>query len=153
VDDSLLALQFGDGVRRFSGPYLRNGSVSQRFAVGYVMSSPSDPQEQNDCAKFVDMHLCFRGNGKALLGGNAGYWEKGYISQPIPTATKMKARKAHSVYFMRSRSVRLERNAKVIDTTSAKNIIAPKWVRLPNRALILDRPPCRYHRLLERSKD
>src|SRR6202043_968705 len=78
------------------------------------------------------------------------YCEKGYISQPIPIATSRKARNAHRVYFTRSVVPRLERNAKVRDTTSAKNNSAPKWLRLPNKTFILLRPLARYHMLRAR---
>src|SRR5258706_6390607 len=41
------------------------------------------------------------------------YCEKGYISQPIPMATRRNARKAHAKYFARSSARRLDRNANV----------------------------------------
>ncbi len=49
------------------------------------------------------------------------YCENGYISQPIPMATKRNARNAHAKYFARSDAPRLDRNAKLTDTASAKN--------------------------------
>jgi len=54
----------------------------------------------------------------------AGYLEKGYISQPIPTATSKNATNAQAMYFARSDSSRFERNANVTDTTRAKNVKA-----------------------------
>src|ERR1700730_480016 len=75
------------------------------------------------------------------------YCEKGYINQPTPIATSRKARNAHRVYFARSVAPRLERNAKVMETTRAKNNSAPKWVRLANREIILPLLLVRYHRL------
>jgi len=48
------------------------------------------------------------------------YLENGYISQPIPIATRRNVRNAHAKYFARSAAPRLERNAKVKDTTKAK---------------------------------
>src|ERR1700680_1532234 len=49
------------------------------------------------------------------------YRENGYITQPLPIATKRNARNAHAKYLARSVVPRLDRNAKVADTTSAKS--------------------------------
>src|SRR5579864_4453448 len=65
--------------------------------------------------------------------------EKGYMSQPMPIAMTRKARNAQSEYSARSRVVRLDRKANVIETTKAKNTSAPKWVKLANSRVILVR--------------
>src|SRR6266853_1224241 len=57
------------------------------------------------------------------------YRENGNISQPIPIATKMNIRNAHAKYFARSTVPRLDRKAKVAETTSAKKVKASKCVR------------------------
>src|SRR5579863_10301664 len=94
---------------------------------------------------------------RVLLGINndrtrkSHYCEKGYISQPIPTATSKKARNAHRVYFRRSVELCLERNAKVNETTIAKNKSAPKWVRLLKKVFILVHLLYRYRKLRVRS--
>src|SRR6266446_1822856 len=58
-----------------------------------------------------------------------GYRENGNISQPIPIATKRNIRNAHAKYFARSTVSRLDRKAKVTDTTNAKKVKASKCVR------------------------
>src|SRR6267378_8205871 len=58
-----------------------------------------------------------------------GYRENGNISQPIPIATKRNIRNAHAKYFARSTVPRLDRKAKVTDTTNAKKVKASKCVR------------------------
>jgi hypothetical protein len=60
-------------------------------------------------------------NAGLALDARIGYREKGYISHPIPTATSRKARNAHAIYFVRSKTPRTERNANVTDTPRAKN--------------------------------
>src|SRR5258708_31767840 len=57
-----------------------------------------------------------------------GYRENGNISQPIPIATKRNIRNAHAKYFARSTVSRLDRKAKVTDTTNAKKVKASKCV-------------------------
>jgi hypothetical protein len=54
------------------------------------------------------------------------YRENGYISQPIPIATRRKARNDHKTYFARSGAFCFDRNANVTDTTNAKNASAWK---------------------------
>src|SRR5580704_5658499 len=96
--------------------------------LAYVQRSPSSLQTVGVCAIFSSIDF---DESRVIFGANKLerekiYCEKGYISQPIPTATSRKARNAHRVYFARSVISRLERNAKVSETTSAKNKRAPK---------------------------
>ena len=60
-------------------------------------------------------------NAAVQAAAKNAYRENGYISQPIPMATKRNVRNAQAKYFARSTAPRLERNAKVADTTKAKN--------------------------------
>src|SRR5712672_1267767 len=60
-------------------------------------------------------------NAAVKAAARNNYCEKGYISQPIPIATRRNARKAHAKYFARSAAPRLDRNANVRDTASEKS--------------------------------
>ena len=50
-------------------------------------------------------------NAAMTAATRIGYWENGYISQPIPNATKRKAKKAQRAYRVRSNVVCLDKNA------------------------------------------
>src|ERR1700719_4995942 len=63
-------------------------------------------------------------NAAVRAAAKNAYRENGYISQPIPIATRRNVRNAHNIYFTRSDVSRFERNANVMDTTSAKNASA-----------------------------
>src|SRR5882762_821850 len=56
-------------------------------------------------------------NAAVKAAARNGYRENGNISQPIPIATKRNIRNAHPKYFARSNAPRLDRKAKVADTT------------------------------------
>ena len=67
-------------------------------------------------------------NAAVKAAARNDYCEKGYISQPIPIATRRNARNAHAKYFARSTAPRLDRYANVSDTTSEKSVRASKCV-------------------------
>src|ERR1700674_3443193 len=60
-------------------------------------------------------------NAAVEVAARNDYRENGYITQPIPIATKRNASNAQAKYFARSIAPRLDRNANVADTTRAKN--------------------------------
>ena len=63
-------------------------------------------------------------NAAMKYGERKTYCVNGYMSQPMPIATTRKATNAHTIYCTRSDVSRLDRNAKVTDTTSAKKVNA-----------------------------